>query len=322
MRTGKSAADVGHQVAAHERCRKGVQREAGRLDGAGCEHHHRAGGDAEELAPARDVDFHGVHPSAARVQCNDVRPGHEKQPSGGVGVVRLPDVAADRVDQQRNAGELVVAEQPGHRRAALHRQRRGLNAGEAGHGRRRRGHRGEQRRLEVAEDEVRIGDDAGLALDGGVVRVQPSRDGGRPAGQVGVGEPRAPAAPVDRLAAGAVRQTGELDVAPPRQPPHELARGAGIGARHDRRGDIEADIAKVLHVLGDEQARRRRGPARAHLGSTDGSRWRSTRRKPPHRSTIAENGPLARRLLVGTGDETAQCVGGEGGVLYGDLDGC
>src|SRR3954462_11126771 len=83
-------------------------------------------------------------------------------------------------------------------------------------------------------------------------RMGPRRRG--PAREHVVGEPRRPAAPIERLAADAVGLARKNLVAPPSDAPDELARLRRLGRfrQHGLRY-FESDGGEVLNGLGDEE---------------------------------------------------------------------
>ena len=103
--------------------------------------------------------------------------------------------------------------------------------------------------IQWACDEIGGDADTRLFLDAGVMIEKALSRRGGPAREVGIGEPWAPSAPIQGLAAEAVGKAREVDVATPTDTPHQLARHTRIVRGIDRRGHIEADIREILDVL-------------------------------------------------------------------------
>ena len=138
--------------------------------------------------------------------------------------------------------------------------------------------------------------------------------------QIARREARTPSAPIDRFPADAVGESREIDVATPRQAPHELAGLLRIVRRRDRARHIEPQSREILHVLGDEKAScveeqhtfvcrapkdLRRTVRAIHAGADDDRREGCT--------------AVARRLFPRAACEAAQHVHGERRVLDIDL---
>ena len=92
-------ADMGLQVAAHERRRGRMKRDPGRLDPAGREDEGGIGPDTQELTAAVHVDFERVDCASALVEADHMGPWHQKQTPIGIVAAGVGEILANGADQ-------------------------------------------------------------------------------------------------------------------------------------------------------------------------------------------------------------------------------
>ena len=98
---------MSHQIPAHERSGKRLERQPGRLDGACRQNHSTVRGNGDEFLLSVVIEFDGIDHAVAVAKLNHVRAWDQKEFARGIWISRS---LADSVNQNGRAAVLVERE--------------------------------------------------------------------------------------------------------------------------------------------------------------------------------------------------------------------